>query len=461
MTDLTKTIRTITTNINGLNNDNKRSEFFQILHNKKFDIIFIQETHTKVEMISKIKKEWNGKQIWHSGSNAKNSGVSILFSKLLNINFLKTEKSLDGRMIKCLAQIENQIFQLINVYTPTNPKDRLTFLKELQKIIEKKNNTILAGDFNMLEDILLDKIGGNTSNTHLIGLNILTEIKNQNNLIDIWRKINPDKRMFTYHNPDKTIHTRLDRIYMTNNMVIKKSTIYPISLSDHDGVTVSFQIGEINPKGPGIWKLNTSILKHKNFQEIFKSFWTYWQKQKRKYDNQLLWWDAGKLYLKTIIIEYCTKRNKEINQKQQTLIENITKEKSKINSNIEIINKYQQELNEIENYTLTGTIIRSKEKIILNEEKPTKFFYSQEKQKQIKKSIQIIIDEEENILQNNEDILKECKKFYENLYKKNLPNNLKFSVRKNRHQNLRKPKSTAKQTNRNTRNKNSNRKYGK
>ena len=107
-------------------------------------------------------------------------------------------------MIKCLAQIENQIFQLINVYTPTNPKDRLTFLKELQKIIEKKNNTILAGDFNMLEDILLDKIGGNTSNTHLIGLNILTEIKNQNNLIDIWRTINPDKRMFTYHNPDKT-----------------------------------------------------------------------------------------------------------------------------------------------------------------------------------------------------------------------------------------------------------------
>ena len=170
---------------------------------------------------------------------------------------------------------------------------------------------------------------------------------------------------------------------MANNMVIKKSTIYPISLSDHDGVTVSFQIGEIKPNGPGIWKLNTSILKQKNFQGIFKSFWTYWQKQKRKYDNQLLWWDAGKLYLKTIIIEYCTKRNKEINQKQQTLIKNITKEKSKINSNIEIINKYQHELNEIENHRLTGTIIRSKEKIILNEEKPTKFFYSQEKQKQI------------------------------------------------------------------------------
>lgn len=35
-----------------------------------------------------------------------------------------------------------------------------------------------------------------------------------------------------------------------------------------------------------------------------------------------------------------------------------------------------------------------------------------------KKTIQKLIDKEENILQNNEDILKECKNFYENLYKK-------------------------------------------
>ena len=35
-----------------------------------------------------------------------------------------------------------------------------------------------------------------------------------------------------------------------------------------------------------------------------------------------------------------------------------------------------------------------------------------------KKTIQKLIDKEENTLQNNEDILKECKNFYENLYKK-------------------------------------------
>ena len=32
-----------------------------------------------------------------------------------------------------------------------------------------------------IEDIFLEKLGGNTSNTHLIVLDILTEIKNKHN----------------------------------------------------------------------------------------------------------------------------------------------------------------------------------------------------------------------------------------------------------------------------------------
>ena len=93
---------------------------------------------------------------------------------------------------------------------------------------------------------------------------------------------------------------------------------------------------------------------------------------------------CSKMYLKTIIIDFCTRKNNQINKKQQDLFFYITQEKSKLTPNIKKINKYQQELNDIENYKTEGTIIRSKEKVILNEEKPTKYFYSQEKQKQKK-----------------------------------------------------------------------------
>ena len=103
----------------------------------------------------------------------------------------------DGRIIKCILQIENQIFQLINIYAPANPKNKKIFYKELPKFTEKENNTILAGDFNMIEDFFLDKLGGNKSSMHVIGLEKITEIKNKHNLVDIWRKINPSKRLFT------------------------------------------------------------------------------------------------------------------------------------------------------------------------------------------------------------------------------------------------------------------------
>ena len=189
-----------------------------------------------------------------------------------------------------------------------------------------------------------------------------------------------------YHNPDKTIHTRLDRIYTSKKIKITTSKIQPTSLSDHDSVSVTFQISEENPRGSGIWKMNTSILQQNQFKEIFQNFWNYWQNEKIKYKNHNAWWDAGKIYLKAITIDFCTRKNKQINKKQQYLISYITQEKSKLIPNIEKLNKYQQELNDLENYKTEGTIIRSKEKVILNEEKPTKYFYVQEKQKQTKKT---------------------------------------------------------------------------
>ena len=135
----------------------------------------------------------------------------------------------------------------------------------------------------------------------------------------------------------------------------------------------------------------------------------------KQYNNHNLWWDAGKLYLKTITIDYCTRRNKKINQKQQQLINDISHEKSKLNANIEKIKKYQQDLNDIENYKTEGTIIRSKEKTILNEDKPTRYFYLQEKQKQTKKNITSLLDEKGEEIQKNTEILNQCKQFYQKL----------------------------------------------
>ena len=131
--------------------------------------------------------------------------MAILFKENLTFEIIYSKTDLNGQILKCIIEFEQNLYQLINIYAPTKSTKKQIFYQQLPDFIERGNNTILAGDFNMIENTSLDKLGGNASNTHLIGLDHLTKIKKQHNLIDIWRKHNPFKRTFTYHNHNNRV----------------------------------------------------------------------------------------------------------------------------------------------------------------------------------------------------------------------------------------------------------------
>ena len=64
----------------------------------------------------------------------------------------------------------------------------------LQKFIDYDQKTIIAADFNMIENLFLDRIGGNPNKTHTIGFETFKAVKNKLNLIDIWKKIIHSKK---------------------------------------------------------------------------------------------------------------------------------------------------------------------------------------------------------------------------------------------------------------------------
>ena len=136
--------------------------------------------------------------------------------------------------------------------------------------------------------------------------------------------------------------------------------------------------------------------------------------------------NIGKRCIKTITIEYFTKKNKEINNRYNKLIQDKNDEKLKPHPDYKKIEQNQIELEDIDDYKTNGavirskekiilTVIRSKEKIILNEEKPTKYFFLQEKQKH-KKNIKSLKNKQGKILTTNSEILRECKNYFQNLY---------------------------------------------
>ena len=74
---------------------------------------------------------------------------------------------------------------------------------------------------------------------------------------------------------------------------------------------------------------------------------------------------------------YCVQMQKNIRNKQTELTQLIKNEKNKPNPNWHKINPAHQHLQDIDNYKTTGSIILSKEKTTLEQEKPNKFFFDQ------------------------------------------------------------------------------------
>ena len=69
------------------------------------------------------------------------------------------------------------------------------------------------------------------------------------------------------------------------------------------------------------------------------------------------------------------------------------------------INTAQHHLQDVQNYKISASIIRSKEKLILEQEKQNKFFFDREKQKA--KQLQKIQDNKTTTITNDFPILKQ------------------------------------------------------
>ena len=81
-------------------------------------------------------------------------------------------------------------------------------------------------------------------------------------------------------------------------------------------------------------------------------------------------------------------------------------------------NNIESEIKEIERHHQKGAMIRSRTKLIENEEKPTEFFYTAEKQNQNKKYITKLKNKNGELKTEDKEILKIAQEFYSDLYKK-------------------------------------------
>ena len=250
-------------NARGLRDNKKRNNLFVWLQQKQYDIILLQETYWTDNLKIKIQKELAGTTIINPGTE-HSKRKAILFKNKLNFELLSIHKSEDSRILLINIKFEGETFTLINLYAPNIIGERKSFFNKIQKWIGKyslnEQHVIVGGDFNHTEVNDLDRCSSKSQLLKDTSTVVYKSILSQNNLHDVWREMHPNKKQYTYSEL-----SRLDKFHVSIaflDKVQKTNIIHSGIKSDHKCITLHINLNT-SIRGPGSWKLNTSILKDK------------------------------------------------------------------------------------------------------------------------------------------------------------------------------------------------------
>lgn len=183
-------------NFRGLQTEKKRRKVFNYLHEKKHDIVMIQETHSTKKNERVWRNEWGGSVVY-SHYNSKARGVAILFRKGLDYQIHKKKVCSVGRYIILEIEINDLLFVLVNVYAPN--EDSPKFFEMLFTHVNTFENPhkMYSGDFNIVRDPNLDREGV-SDDLKPKSRAIIDKNMQNDELVDYWRQQNPDIKRFTW-----------------------------------------------------------------------------------------------------------------------------------------------------------------------------------------------------------------------------------------------------------------------
>lgn len=413
------TLNVVTINVNGLRSDPvKRTATFKWLKENKYNVALLQETHSIDDFQTKIwDKQWGGETFWSHGTNQAR-GVGILVEKNIEVikNSFKTDDN--GQLARIRIKWEEKTYSILNVYAPN--KNRHQFFDKLKNDwITATDNIIMGGDFNCVENPGLDR---NNINQRVMqtqveeGVACLQETTNNYMLQDLWRRLNPTKTQCTWTNTTGS-WSRLDRFYINviDHLPVK-SEIVPFIHSDHNAVSLTIENTQIKI-GRGAWKLNASILKSQEYNDIVKqTVEEIFHSDIHNFQSILQRWDFFKIQIKQKSIAFSRKLNKRKKKHKRKLLHDLEKATEK--NNIKRMLYLQEQLKTIENEDINGVRIRSKAKWHEEGEKSSKYFCRLEKRNGQDRLFRSVKTENGEIKETTEEVMKEQIKFYKKLYTK-------------------------------------------
>ena len=151
---------------------------------------------------------------------------------------------------------------------------------------------------------------------------MLESIMENADLVDFWRILNPDTKWYTWRRKNPNIQCRLDFFLISCSLCtdILEAYILPGYKSDHSLITLTIN-AHVNPRGPGFWKLNTSLLSELEYVKLIKNTIYNVSKQyenKNEIDETLLW-EVIKMEIRATSMLYAKRKKTRMKNEEDTL----------------------------------------------------------------------------------------------------------------------------------------------
>ena len=411
----------------------KRLKIFLHLKNEinNLGFIFLQETHSSPALAKEFKEDFgkdNALYLCHGASNAR--GVAIGFCGTFNYKVKKEIADPNGRYLIMHITLGDTNYILTNIYNENEEKDQLVLLDEVETQIDSlglclEGDVIMAGDFNFYFDKKLDAIGGNPKTKNKSIAKFL-HMKEKYDLVDIWRVRNKNKKRYTFRQNHYSGHLqrRLDYIFIPNHLQasVDKVDIKVAICTDHSPVYMNICVDEsLIPKGCGFWKFNASLTKDAAYvtgiNDLISNFF-----DTNTFENKQLQWELLKYEIKQFSRKFSMQKAKQ-KKEQKDKLEKKLDELNNMSADQEN-DEYKittDALEKIYHEEAIGLRIRSKCDWYELGEKSNKYFLNLEKRNAKTSTITKLTDNDK-IVTNQKDILKDIELYYKNLFTNNNTN---------------------------------------
>lgn len=323
-------LKTISWNVNGLNNKNKRNQIAHVLLKKNWDLICLQETH----VIGKHKRVLSNKRLgldFVTSDKVKKRGVVIYIKEKYDPQLLYKDEH--GRVVVVQMVFHGEKIVVVGIYAPNEKKS--AFFLELDNILMEwmDQKMILMGDFNGVVTPNMDRLTKRQDGKEGKLPRSFFDMVNNLGLTDVWRFKNPTAKQFTFFSNPNQSWGRIDSIWVSRELVqnLIKSEIWPRTLSDHSAVSMELKGREVKTAR---WRMNEYLFNDQRIvNKAIETIEEYFRWNLNGETSIETVWDAGKAVMRGFLIQKNTQLRKEKEKKKEQILTQIMENERKLTVN--------------------------------------------------------------------------------------------------------------------------------